>query len=442
MIHLKNFFREIITKIITWEASLVIKKYKPKLIGITGSVGKTGTKEMINVVLKDKFNVRASAKSFNHKLGIPLTILNLPNAWSNPFGWIKNIIKGFWLVVWPTKYPDLLVLEVGAEMPGDIQRVAAWLSFDVVVLTKVPDTPVHVEFFKSAAQLIAEKLALVNGLKPDGVLVVNNDDPNLAGALVQNPNQVKVTYGFERGATVFGSHPHVVYKEHNGIRRPDGIACRVEYEGRDLSLRLPGVVAVHQLYSALAAFCVGVAQGVDAVDVIDALSHVTVPPGRMRLIDGVKDSFILDDTYNASPVAVSAALEMLGRLETTGPGRAGKRIAVLGDMMELGNLTIDAHRQIGAEAATVADMIVAVGLRSKFILEAAREKGKEEKDLKWFDNSREAGVWLQQKIGAGDTILVKGSQSVRMERIVEEIMLHPELKEELLCRQEKEWKER
>lgn len=415
----------------------MIKKYKPRIIGITGSVGKTGTKEMVYAVLRDKFKVRASTKSFNHKLGIPLTILGLPNAWSNPFIWLKNIIKGLWLIIWPAKYPEWLILEVGVEQPGDIYRVAEWLAFDVVVLTKVPDVPTHVEFFKSAAQLIAEKLALVDGLKKDGVLVVNNDDPNLAGVLLKNPSQIKMTYGFERGAQIFGSHPHVVYKERGGINRPDGIACKVDYEGSNFPLRLPGVVAVHQLYSALAAFGVGVSQGLNPIEVIESLAFVVAPPGRMRLIDGIKNSFILDDSYNASPVAVSAALEMLGRLETT-----GKRMAVLGDMLELGNATIEAHRQIGIEAATVADRVVAVGLRAKFILEAARDAGKDSKDLKWFDDSSQAAVWLQNEIGAGDTVLVKGSQSMRMEKVVEEIMARPELKEELLCRQEKEWQSR
>lgn len=425
-----------------WLSKMALKRYKPKIVAVTGSVGKTSAKDMIALVLGAKYTVRASQKSFNSEIGLPLTILNLPNAWSNPFKWIANFWRGFWLIIWPHKYPEWLVLEVGADRPGDISKVASWLKVDVVVLTRVPDVPVHVEYFKSAGEVIKEKLSLIDGLKNDGVLIVNSDDPNLAGALPIKKDQEKITYGFERGATVFGSHPHVVYKEVGGTKRPDGIACKVDYEGSNLALRLPGVIAVHQLYAALAAFTVGVSQGVNAIDIVEALSHTVAPPGRMRLIDGAKNSFILDDTYNASPVAVSAALEMLGRLETTGPGRAGKRIAVLGDMMELGDKTIDAHRQIGLEANTVSDMIVAVGLRAKFILEAAREVGKTEENLKWFDNSHDAGVWLQNVIGEGDTILVKGSQSSRMEKVVEEIMARPELKEELLCRQEKEWQER
>ncbi len=431
---LKKIAKKIVSIKLEWLAKMALKRYKPKIVAVTGSVGKTGTKDMIGLVLGAKYTVRASQKSFNSEIGVPLTILNLPNAWSNPFKWFVNFWRGFWLVVWPHKYPEWLVLEVGADRPGDIQKVAKWLMADVVVITRVPDVPVHVEYFKSAGEVIKEKLSLIGGLKKDGVLVVNSDDPNLAGALAKHPNQTKITYGFERGAVVFGSHPHVVYRDHDGAKKPDGIACKVDYEGNNLSLRLPGVIAVHQLYSALAAFAVGVSQGVNKIEAVEALSHAVTAPGRMRAIDGIKNSVILDDTYNASPVAVSAALEMLGRLKT-----AGKRVAVLGEMMELGDKTIDAHRQIGAEAATVSDMIVAVGLRAKFILEAAREKGKDEKDLKWFDNSREAGVWLQNEIGAGDTILVKGSQSSRMERVVEEIMLRPELKEELLCRQEKEW---
>ncbi len=434
---LKKTFKKIIAWKLEWLAKMALKKYKPKIVAITGSVGKTSTKEMVARVLGAKYKVRGSQKSFNSELGVPLTILDLPTAWSNPWLWLVNLCRGLWLVVWPHDYPEWLVLEVGADRPGDISKVASWLKVDVVVLTRVPDVPVHVEYFKSAGAVIAEKLSLINGLKSDGVLVVNSDDPNLAGALTTKKDQVKITYGFEGEATVYGSHPHIVYQEVGGLKKPNGIACKVDYEGKNFSLRLPGVIAVHQLYAVLAAFAVGVSQGVEALEAVEALAHTVVPAGRMRLVEGIKGSLILDDTYNAAPVAVSSALEMLGRLETT-----GKRIAALGDMLELGNLTIDTHRQIGAEAATVADMIVAVGIRAKFILEAAREAGKPEQNLKWFDNSREAGVWLQNQIGEGDTILVKGSQGIRMEKVVEEIMLRPELKEELLCRQEKEWQER
>ncbi len=433
----KKIFKKIIAWKLEWLARMALKKYRPKIVAITGSVGKTSAKEMIALALGAKFKVRASQKSFNSELGLPLTILNLPNAWLNPFKWLANLGRGLWLIIYPHQYPEWLVLELGADRPGDISKVADWLKVDVVVLTRVPDVPVHVEFFKSAGDVIKEKLSLINGLKPNGLLVVNSDDVNLAGALPAAKGQVKITYGFNQGAVVLGSHPHVVYREHGGVKRPDGIACKIDYEGSNLPLRLPGVIAVHQLYAALAAFTVAVAQGVNQVDILAALSHAVAPPGRMRLIDGIKGSFILDDTYNAAPTAVSAGLEMLGRLETT-----GKRIAVLGDMLELGSLTAEAHRQIGVEAATVSDVVVAVGLRAKFILEAAREAGKSEHDLKWFDHSREAGVWLQNQIGEGDTILVKGSQGIRMEKVVEEIMLRPELKAELLCRQEKEWIER
>lgn len=442
--YIKKYLKKIVAWKLEWLAKAALKKYKPKIVAVTGSVGKTSTKDMIALALEAKYKVRASAKSFNSEIGVPLTILNLPNAWLNPIGWIKNFLWATWLIVWPdkfrkehNKYPEYLVLEVGADRPGDIQRVAEWLLADVVVLTRVPDVPVHMEFFRSAGDVIKEKLSLIKGLKDDGVLVVNSDDKNLAGALPVKQDQIKVTYGFERGTQILGSHPHVVYREADGLKKPDGIACNIEYDGREVSLRLPGVVATHQLYAALAAFTVALSQGVEANKIIEALTHTVAPPGRMRLIDGIKKTFILDDSYNASPVAMSAALEMLGRLEVS-----GRRIAVLGDMMELGEQTIEAHRAIGAEANVVTDVIVAVGLRSKFILEVAGEAGKPVESLKWFNDAHEAGMWLQNNIAEGDMILVKGSQSGRMERVVEEIMLRPELKEELLCRQEQAWKKR
>ena len=166
---MKSFLKTIITSILTVEARLVLWKYKPKIVAVTGSVGKTSTKDAIYTILKHHGIVRKSQKSFNSEIGIPLTILNCDNGWSNPFIWSKNIIEGLLLLLLPNKYPEILVLEVGADRPGDIKKVSQWLKPDVVVFTAIGKTPVHVEYFSSTDELVSEKANLVRALKPDGV---------------------------------------------------------------------------------------------------------------------------------------------------------------------------------------------------------------------------------------------------------------------------------
>src|SRR3989339_2092923 len=174
---MKKAFKKIIVFIITWQAKLIIKKYNPKIIAITGSVGKTSTKDAIFTILSKFKIVRKSQKSFNSEIGLPLTILGSENGWNDPFIWLENIIHGFYLILWKQSYPEYLVLEVGVGKPGDIKNnVAPWLNPDMVVITRFPDKPVHVEFFESVESIIEEKSALAFALKKDGILVLNHDD--------------------------------------------------------------------------------------------------------------------------------------------------------------------------------------------------------------------------------------------------------------------------
>jgi UDP-N-acetylmuramoyl-tripeptide--D-alanyl-D-alanine ligase len=176
---MKTIFRKIITYILQIESRLVISKYKPKIIAITGSVGKTSTKDAIFAVLSGVSYVRKSEKSYNSEIGLPLTILGVPNGWNNPLVWIKNLCKGLWLFLGPHTYPTWLVLEVGIGHPGDMHRTADWLQTDVVIITAIGETPAHIEFFSSRKSLIEEKSSLIQTLKKDGLLILNADDPDV-----------------------------------------------------------------------------------------------------------------------------------------------------------------------------------------------------------------------------------------------------------------------
>ena len=186
-----------------------------------------------------------------------------------------------------------------------------------------------------------------------------------------------------------------------------------------------------------AAAAVGAALHKPLGDIAGALESYDPPPGRMRLVRGIKNTLIIDDTYNASPAATAAALTTLGMITTK-----GRKIAVLADMMELGRHSTEEHRKIGEQVAKHADMLVTVGFRARDIAAAALDNGMPDNAILQFEDSGKAGAELQNLIKEGDCVLVKGSQSMRMERVVEEIMAEPDRAEELLVRQDAEWKKR
>jgi UDP-N-acetylmuramoyl-tripeptide--D-alanyl-D-alanine ligase len=432
---MRKTIKKIIVTVLTLEARAVLKRYRPKIIAITGSVGKTSTKDAIFTVLSKCKSVRKSEKSFNSEIGLPLTILGLPNAWNDIPSWIDNMFRGFLMIIWKHEYPQYLILEVGAGKPNDIKSVAKWLSPDVVVITRFPDKPVHVEFFGTAEKIIEEKSALAKALKPDGVLILNHDDEKVY-ALHGKANRRTVSYGMSENATYRANYPMYLYKEHNNITIPEGINFKLEYNGNTFPVTLPYVVGMHYVGSALAALAVSEVVGCELLPSINAVAEYHTPPGRLSLIEGVNNSVIIDDTYNASPVAMEAALDVLKEM------KGARKIAVLGDMLELGKYTEEAHKEIGYKIKGIADILVVVGPRAKYIADGAVEKKYAKKNIQIFDTAQKTAAYLKEIVKEGDVILLKGSQGIRLERAVEAIMAHPEEKNELLCRQEKEWEKR
>ncbi|MBI3305968.1 UDP-N-acetylmuramoyl-tripeptide--D-alanyl-D-alanine ligase [Candidatus Nomurabacteria bacterium] len=444
---MKFFLKKLVAYILRIESRLVIRKYKPKIIAITGSVGKTSTKDAVFAVLSGITHVRKSEKSYNSEIGLPLTILGVPNGWNNPFVWLKNILKGLWLFVAPHKYPKWLVLEVGVGQPGDIRRTASWLKTDAVIITAIGETPAHIEFFNSRKVLIEEKSQLIKTLKKEGLLVINADDEDALS--MQNGVQEKhrtVTYGFREGSDITGSSPDILY-DRGGA--PHGVIFRIDAGGNSLPVSIGGVFGKNHVYASLAAIALASGLKFNVLSAIDSLKEYDVSPGRMKLLKGINDSLIIDDTYNSSPTACRAALETLGEVKTKenkeNKENQGRKIAVLGDMLQLGRHTGEAHKNIGVVAARILGkkgVLLTVGPRAKSIMEGAIGEGMKEKNIFEFVDSSGAGEFLENFVKKDDLILVKGSQDMRMERTVEKILLDKESKEKLLVRQEEEWKNR
>lgn len=427
---MKALCKSILVALLTAEARMLIRRTNPVVVAVTGSVGKTSTKDAIYTVLKDRVHVRKSEKSYNSELGVPLSVLGIENPGMNVFLWVRRLLEGLVIALYPKDYPDVLVLEVGVDRPGDMDRLTSWIKPDIVVLTRLPDVPVHVEYFASPEEVAAEKLKLMYALKPDGVIVYNNDDERIVAAVAEMRQKA---IGFSRySRSAFAGASETIVHEH-GV--PTGFEFVLNTSDTSHVVRVNGALGTAYVYIFTAAIAVGALFEVSVDDAIAALRTHAPTPGRLRLIAGVKGSHILDDTYNASPVAVEESLRTLRSIKN-----AKRRIAVLGDMLELGQYSIDEHLRIGAVAAECVDELVTVGVRARGIAEGALSAGMSEDHIMQYDDVAQAARELEYRIDAGDYILVKGSQGIRLERVVEEIMAEPERAEELLVRQDSFWK--
>lgn len=429
---MKKIYKAIVVSIITTLARIILWRYRPRVVGITGNVGKTSTKDAVATVLGHFYNVRGNKKSLNSETGVPLTIIGAESGWSNPVRWLLIILKGAWVAFGYVRYPKWLVLEVGADHPGDIRDITQWLKPDIMIGTQMSKVPVHVEFFDSPEDVLREKRYLAEAVRSYGTLVLNRDDEGIFGFKEQVKRRT-VTYGTDEHADVRGTNGQIAYE--NDV--PVGYAFKIEDGHHAIPLVVHGTIGKHMIYPALAAIATGYAEGLNTVEMVEAFSDFTPPPGRMRIIQGIKGSTIIDDSYNASPLAVKRGLESLDEVTCT-----GKRIAVLGDMRELGDYTDEAHRRIGTRAGRVCDVVIAVGENRKTLAQAARDAGCDERNVYEHVNAHDAGKELEYILEKGDVVFIKGSQSVRLERAVEEVMAEPERASELLCRQEKEWKGR
>ena len=425
---MREFLKKIVIAVLTSEAKLILRKYRPKIVAITGSVGKTSTKDATAKVLEARFRTRKSQKSYNSEFGVPLTIIGARTGWGSPLKWLEAIRLGLGAIFTKQSYPEILVLEVGADRPGDIKKIREWLKPDVAVVTALAETPVHVEFFESPEEVFEEKAELVKNLPPEASVILNFDDEEVAKMRDKTSARI-LTFGFVEGADVKGA----AY----GIFFQDNAPAGIEFEAESLHVKIPNALGEHQALAALAAIAVGKVFDIKSEDAARALSLYSSPPGRLKLIKGIKETLILDDTYNSSPKAAQAALETLAEIP------AKRKIAVLGDMLELGKHTITAHREIGEMAAgKKIDLLITVGVRAKFFADGATKAGFNKKQILSFGDSPEAARELEKIIEQGDLILIKGSQGMRMEKIVETLMSEPERAPELLCRQDEEWKKR
>jgi UDP-N-acetylmuramoyl-tripeptide--D-alanyl-D-alanine ligase len=407
-------------------AQLTIWRYRPGIVGVTGSVGKTSTKLAIAAVLGTERTVRYSHGNFNGEIGLPLTILG---DWSerelmllsreHPPG--KNVLrKIFFLlkvlcvsafrIVVKGHYPEILVLEYGIDRPGDMKYLLSIARPNVSIVTAIGEVPAHVEFFNDPEEVAREKARLIEYLPAAGFAILNYDDDTVMGIESRTRAHV-MTFGFTKDAEVRITGFDSRFVE----ERPEGVTFKLEYGGSFVPVRLDNVFGKTQAYAAAAAACVGLVFGLNLVKISEALKNYVPAEHRLSLVPGIKYTFILDDCYNASPLSMRAALATLRDL----PAR--RRVAVLGDMLEIGKYSVEAHEEIGRGVSAIADVIVTIGARAKFIAEAARSEGFNKKNIFSFDTPDEAKATVREVLKKGDLVLVKASRGMHLEKVVEEV---------------------
>jgi len=423
--------QNIIQKILRVLAKIVIWRYQPVIVAVTGSVGKTSTKEAIYHVLRKKFRVRRNLKNYNNEIGVPLTILGLETGGDSILAWLGNFLKAILIFFWAKGYPEILVLEMGVDKPGDMKYLLDFVPVKIGVFTAIGEFPVHLEFFPEKGKLVEEKARLVKSLPKDGLAVLNYDDLSIRMVGDELPENTKILYyGFGDGADVKINNYEL--KIDDLEKWKFGLNFKLEYQGSNVPVKLKRVLGKQQCFSAAAAASVGLYFGLNLVEISNALRKHRSLAGRTKLLKGVKNTWIIDDSYNASPLSTLVALDLLE--EFNGPLRneASRKIAVLGDMLELGQETEVAHRQVGQKAASIVDLLFTVGSRSIFIADQALRQGLDQDSIFEFSQSSQAGIPLQERIQSGDIILIKGSRSIQMEKITKEIMAHPEEADKLL----------
>lgn len=438
--------RNILKLVLKILASRVMGRYSPKVVGITGSVGKTTAKEAIFAVLNRKFWTRTNEENFNNEIGTPMTVLGIKPSGSKFKIGIK-VLKSIWLAFGflKSKYPEILVLELAADRPGDIKYLTDIVRPKVGVITAIGEVPVHVAFYANPETVAKEKAKLIEGLPiNDGLAVLNYDDQTVLDLKEKTKAKV-ITFGFSDKADVWVSDISYFLSDdlsmNSGQAKIGGMSFKINQANAFIPARINNLIGAHQLYGVLAATIVGGHFGVNLVEIAGTLENMKLPHGRMNLLRGIKNSIVIDDTYNSSPLAAHAALDTLKdfskAMQETGI-TSTRKVAILGDMKELGKYEIDAHRTVGDFAAERADMLITIGAAAKLMADSAANQMKTENILS-FNTAEEAKLKIQEIIKEGDLILVKGSQSMRMEKIVKEIMAEPERARELLCRQYGEW---
>lgn len=360
-------------------AESVRREFPFLLVGVTGSAGKTTTKEMIHALLASERRAFKSWGNFNNQIGFPLCLSNAPDG------------------------IQVVVSEMGMNHAGEIAQMASYGRPDIGVYTNI--RPVHLEFFGTIEGIAAAKRELLENLAPGGSIVINLDDPQVM-RISQGFEGRKVTYGHGEGADVRATRI-----EERGLRGSRFVLV-AEGSEREIELKLPGM---HNLENLLAAIATARLAGISWEGIERGIGTLEPAYHRGVLLDW-NGASLYDDTYNSNPYALGRALELMEKADCS-----GRRIAVVGDMLELGEDELRFHHEAGKAIPRSIDMVVAVGPRSRSLLEGAAEAGFDKGVLHHFDDAAGAAGFLREAIRPGDLVLLKASRGIGLDKVIAQL---------------------
>ncbi|MCK5466261.1 hypothetical protein KAI56_02055 [Candidatus Parcubacteria bacterium] len=407
--------RYIIIKILNILSKKILVKYNPVVVGITGSVGKSSVKKAICEVLKDKYKIASNENYCKTDIGIPLAIIGAESGGRSVVKWIKIIFLAVKMIIKKVEYLEILILEMGVDRPDDMKKMLEIVKPNVGILTNIGKFPPHTKYFKNAKHIAKEKSLLIKSLKKKDIAILNCDD-DIIKDLSENIRPEIISYGFNDGSIIKAGEIFSGDKKWKIESGLIGMSFKISYNGTTVPFRLPYALGRGQVYTALAASAVGIHFGYNLVEISEKLSNYSPLPGRMSLIKGINNALIIDDTFNSNPASATSALETLGKLDVK------RKIAVLGDMLELGEYCERGHSEIGKLVPKSADLLFTYGKRSKIISKQAEKSGMKKDNIFHFDDLDDLIKLLKNKIKSDDVILVKGSRAMRMERVVAEFI--------------------
>lgn len=413
--------KKIIIGILRFLARIKFWRTRPRIIGITGSYGKTTMKEVIACVLKSRWKTLKNEKSLNTDIGMCLAILEQSSGFSSPILWLAIIIKSAWNAFFSAPY-DYWVLEYGIDKPGDMASLLKIARPDIAVITSI--APVHhaegqLQNLDETAQ---EKGGLAYAVDTEGLVILNRKNEYIR----------RIGESVHARTQWYNSKVNFTEKVE---QHKMGIQMVIVHNGEKIALYMP-VVGEYHAECAHVALLIAEECKIPIIDLQAALITFNPPPGRMSLIEGINGAMIIDSSYNASPETVHQALAILKKYP------AERRIAIIGSMNELGREYEAAHRAVATSCGSWLDVLVTVGAGGKIIADACLKQPDKPAIIVSFDKALDAAEYIIMKMypHAGDVLLFKGSQNqVRLEKAVKKLMANPENASLLLCRQESAW---
>jgi alanine racemase len=402
----------------------ILRQWKPRVIAVTGSVAKTTTKEAIATILEPHFLTFKSWRNYNDLLGLPLSLGRLEAG------------------------HQMAVLELGCDHPGEIDALCELIQPSIGVVPQVSHT--QLQYFGSIERYAQELAMLPRHLPADGFAILNAANPYTLGMATET-QAAPLLFSRETAqdgplhAVCLGARQLQDGLEASFVFRPLSSGQREDAAPFESTHHFRGLTGVHWIESMLAAVTTALALGIDPRAAAERLESFTPLPGRSRLLSGVEGSVLLDDTHNAPPAAVEAALQTLGALKSLYPRSFS--IAVLGDMLRLGKYEPEAHQRIGRGAARVADHLITHGPRAELIAQAARQSGMVPDAIDMTYSAEDAAQVVRQRLkglaeaGTQAIVLIKGSEEMRMERVTERLLAQPEDAAQSLDRQTLAWKQ-